>query len=394
MSGGTRRPAARDEGLVQAFGIDVPTRVRFGHGSRRAVGTVAAAYGQRTVLVTGASFAANPAAADVLTALGEAGVTIAEHVTVQGEPDDPGVLALVRRLEAVAPDSITAVGGGSPLDLAKAAALRPSPERLAALLAGERTEMPGIPVIALPTTAGSGAEVSHAAIILDRGAGRKRGVRGRGVAAREALVDPELMVGAPPRVAAAAGFDAIAHAVETSASRAASPFVLALGGAALPRLFDAVPRLVGNPAGADPWSDAAYAAMLMGINLANSTTCLPHRLQYPVGAATGTAHALGVAALFPAWLERTVAIAPASLARLARAAGLVADGDADAAAAAMLAEMIAAHLDATGMRLRLSDLGVRAADLDDLVSAVEGSVANDPGPSTTADLRDLYAASL
>lgn len=382
--------------LVQAFGIDLPTRVRFGPGSRRAVGTVAAAYGPRTVLVTGTSFAANPAAADVLTALAEAGVTVAGHVTVHGEPDDPGVLALVRRLDTAETDCIVAVGGGSPLDLAKAAAIRPSAERLAALLAGERTEMPGLPVIALPTTARSGAEVSHAAIILDRGAGRKRGVRGRGVAAREALVDPELMVGAPPRVAAAAGFDAIAHAVETSASRAASPFVLALAGAALPRLLGAVPQVVADLHDPGPWSDASYAAMLMGVNLANSTTCLPHRLQYPVGAATGTAHAMGVAALFPAWLERTVLVAPASLARLARAARLVTDAedDDDTTAAATLAQRIGEHLDATGMRHRLSDLGVRATDLDDLVAAVEGSVANDPGFSETADLRHLYAASL
>jgi alcohol dehydrogenase class IV len=190
VTGSASPPTDRDGGLVTTFAIDLPTRVRFGQGSRHAVGSTAAAYGPRIVLVTGASFAANPAAADVLSALAEAGVTVADHVTVHGEPDDGGVLALVRRLDAAETDSIVAVGGGSPLDLAKAAAIRPSPERLAALLAGERTEMPGMPVIALPTTAGSGAEVSHAAIILDRAAGRKRGLRGRGVAAREALVDP------------------------------------------------------------------------------------------------------------------------------------------------------------------------------------------------------------
>jgi alcohol dehydrogenase class IV len=394
VTGSASPPTDRDGGLVTTFAIDLPTRVRFGQGSRHAVGSTAAAYGPRIVLVTGASFAANPAAADVLSALAEAGVTVADHVTVHGEPDDGGVLALVRRLDAAETDSIVAVGGGSPLDLAMAAAIRPSPERLAALLAGERTEMPGLPVIALPTTAGSGAEVSHAAIILDRVAGRKRGVRGRGVAAREALVDPELMVGAPPEVVAAAGFDAIAHAVETSASRAAGPFVLALAGTALPRLLAAVPRLVADPLMTGPWSDASYAAMLMGINLANSTTCLPHRLQYPVGAATGTAHAMGVAALFPAWLQRTVDVAPTSLARLTRAMGLAAADDDDTAAAVALVERLTVHLDGTGMRLRLSDLGVRAADLDDLVAAVEGSVANDPGPSATADLRELYAASL
>lgn len=393
MTGGSGSMDSSD-GLVRAFGIDLPTRIRFGVGVRGQVGAIAAAYGARTVLVTGTSFAGNPGGEDVLRSLAAAGVEVADQVTVHGEPDGDGVSALVRRLDAAEASSVVAVGGGSALDLAKGAALCPSPERLAALLGGERTEVGGLPVIALPTTAGSGAECSHAAIILDRSADRKRGIRGRGVAARDALVDPELMVGAPPEVSAAAGFDAIAHAVETSASRAASPFVVELAGAALPRLLDAIPRLVGAPGVLEPWSDAAYAAMLMGINLANSSTCLPHRLQYPVGARTGTAHALGVAALMPAWLARTTDAAPHALARLARAAGLADKHDDDATAAAALAARVRQHLEATAMDQRLRDLGVGRDDIDDLVAAVEGSVANDPGPSGPADLRDLYLASL
>ncbi len=283
------------------LGDDLPTRIRFGLGARSQVGAVAAEVGARTLVVSGSSFHASPAALSILDHLAAAGVTVVEHVVVAGEPDDIGVLALNERLDATTPDSIVAVGGGSPLDLAKAAAQRPSPAQLAAFLGGERTETPGLPVIALPTTAGSGAEVSHAAIILDRGAGRKRGVRGRGVAAHDAIVDPELMMGAPPAVTANAGFDAIAHAVETAASRVASDTVIALSGEALPRLLAAVPELVARRhPGETAWSDAALAATLMGANLARSTTCLPHRLQYPVGARTGTAHAAGVAALFPA----------------------------------------------------------------------------------------------
>jgi alcohol dehydrogenase class IV len=380
---------------VESLGDELPTRVRFGAGVRREVGRVAAGYGDRVVLVSGSSFAGNPATGDILEGLAAAGVTVVDHVTVSGEPDDATVRALVERLVAADPASIVAVGGGSPLDLAKAAAGRPDPERLAVLLGGERTEEPGLPVIALPTTAGTGAETSFAAIILDRAAGRKRGVRGRGVAARNALVDPELMTGAPSATIAAAGFDAIAHAIETAASRAATDPVVARSALALPVLLDAVPRLLAGPRDpAAPWAPAAAAATLMGANLATSTTCLPHRLQYPVGARTGTAHAAGVAALFPAWLARLVALAPAPLARLARDAGLVAGDTADPAAANALTDRVLAHLDATGMRRGLRDLGIRTEDLDDLVGAVEGSVANDPGPSTTADLRDLYAASL
>lgn len=381
-------------GTPVAFSFTLPTRIRFGRGVRASVGAVAAGAGPRTVLVTGGSFERNPAAADVRAALAEAGVEIVDHALATGEPDDRAVLDLVRRLDEAGAESVVAVGGGSVIDLAKAAALRPTADRLDALLGGERVETGGLPVIALPTTAGSGAEVSHAAIVFHRASGRKRGVRGPGVAARDALVDPDLMVGAPPAVIAGSGFDAIAHAVETSASRAASDLVIHLAGTALPRLLESVPSAYRSPDGVGALTDAAYAATLMGVNLANSTTCLPHRLQYPVGARTRSSHAMGVAALMPAWLERTRAVAPDALGRLARVAGLVdAESPPDAAAAALEARILA-HLDATGMRVRLRDLGVAANDIDGLLEAVEGTLANDPGPTEAADLRALYAASL
>ncbi len=177
-----------------------------------------------------------------------------------------------------------------------------------------------------------------------------------GVAARDAIVDPELMRGAPAPVVAAAGFDAIAHAVETSASRAATEPVIERGGAALRSLLDAVPRAVRAAVpramqDADAMGAAAYAALLMGVNLATSTTCLPHRLQYPVGARTGTGHAQGVAALMPAWLARTRAAAPDSLARLAVAAGLAPASATPDEAAHALVDRVIAHLDATGMTI-------------------------------------------
>ena len=389
-------PAGAVAGLLAALPADLSTSVRFGNGVRRDVGRVAAGYGDRVDRRAAAGRSTMTAAGrDVLDALADAGVAVVDHVTVSGEPDDVGVRALVERLDATTPDAIVAIGGGSPLDLAKAASVRPSPERLATLLAGERTEVGGLPVIALPTTAGTGAETSYAAIILDRSAGRKRGVRGAGVACRDALVDPELMATAPPAVIATAGFDAIAHAVETSASRAADAATVERAGLALRALLEAIPALLADPHGAaGPRAEAAAAATLMGVNLARSTTCLPHRLQYPVGARTGTAHAAGVAALFPAWLARTVEAAPAPLAALARASGLAAAGDDDPSAARTLADRLVAHLEATGLRHGLRDLGIEPDDVDDLVAAVEGSVANDPGPSAPEDLRALYVASL
>ena len=382
--------------IARPFTLALPTRLVFGPGVAASVGREAAAFGRRVALVTGTSFGANPGAAGIEGWLAEGGAAVVARVASSGEPHDEAVRAAAAQLAAAEPDVIVAVGGGSVLDLAKAAAaVAEEPGRLPAFLAGERLEVPArLPVIALPTTAGSGAEMSHAAIVLDRGAGRKRGIRGPGVAARVALVDPELSRSAGPDVTASAGFDAIAHAVETATSRAAGPLNLALAGEALGRLLVHVPRAYATPDDLEARTECAYAAALMGINLATSTTCLPHRLQYPLGALTGTGHAQGVAALFPAWLARTVEAAAGALARLAIAAGLATPGTADDAAARTLAVRIGDHLRATGMWRGIGDLGVGEPDIPDLVAAVEGTLTNDPGPVGPDDLAALYRASL
>jgi alcohol dehydrogenase class IV len=330
----------------------------------------------------------------VRDALDAAGVVTVVEIVAAGEPDDAAVLAAAERLGDAGADVVIAIGGGSALDLAKAAALRPDPSELSSYLAGRRVEDAiGIPVVALPTSAGSGAEVSHGAIVLDRAARRKRAIRGPGVAARVAIVDPDLSRSAGAAITAAAGFDALAHAVETAASRVANDGVVDRSARSLDALLRGLPRRIADPDDEQAGIEIARAALEMGVNLAMSTTCLPHRLQYPVGALTGTGHAAGVAAILPAWLQRTADVAPVALAELARRAGLTADID-DRRAAWTLVRTVGDHLAATGMTVTLAELGVRPADLPDLVAAVEGTLANDPGPVGPEDIRLLYLVSL
>jgi alcohol dehydrogenase class IV len=385
--------------LAEPFSVELPTTIRFGPGVRSEAGRAAAELGQRVAMLVGQSYDANPARADVDRSIADAGLSAVDRMVVHGEPDDRAVVAVAQRLAGSRVDVVVAVGGGSVIDLAKAAAVVAAAgggeASLRALLGGRRVEIGVDPrVVALPTTAGSGAEASHGAIVLDRQSGRKRGIRGPGVAARVALVDPELGASAPRDVTATSGFDAMAHAIETSVSRKATPFTELLAADALRRLLASVPAACDRPGDAVARSEAAYAAMLMGINLALSTTCLPHRLQYPVGALTGTAHARGVAALFPAWLARTLEIAPDRLARLAVAAGLSDERDAPERAAGALVTAVEGHLAGTGMRAGLGSLGVTADDIPALVAAVEGTLTNDPGPVGPDDLAALYRASL
>jgi alcohol dehydrogenase class IV len=380
---------------VEPFSFAVDTEIRFGIGVRRELGSTAAAFGKRAILVTGGhSLDMRGHWQEVVSILEADAIDIVERLRATGEPDDSDVAISAERVRHADADVIIAIGGGSAIDLAKAIGVVAAGTNLISALEGAVVRQPGIPVVALPTTAGSGAEASRAAIVLHRSAARKRGIRGRGVAPRMALVDPELMVGAGSTVTASAGMDALAHAVETAASRAASPLTILLAGEALRRLLKAIPAALAEPDDVGPRASAGYASLLMGINLANSSTCLPHRLQYPVGAVTGTPHAHGVAALMPAWLSRTRWLAPEPLAALARSAGVASPNATASEAAAILERVVIEWMRRIRMRTSLSELGVNESQIDGLVAMAEGTLSNDPGPITPNDLANLYRESL
>jgi alcohol dehydrogenase class IV len=374
------------------FALD--TEIRFGPGRRSEVGSAVAAIGARVVLVTGQSFDAGPHGAEIRDSLAAAGVEVVDEIASHGEPDDAIVSNAAQRVRQALPMALVAVGGGSTIDLAKAAGIVAGGATLPELLLGEVVPAPvGPAVIALPTTAGTGAEVSRGAIVMDRRAERKRAIRGRGVAPRVAIVDPELTISTDRGITAAAGFDAAAHAIETVVSRASSPINLALAADALPRLLVSVPRAMRVPDDLAARSAAAYGALLMGVNLATSSTCLPHRLQYALASMVDTSHARGVAATMPAWLERTRLVAGERLDELATRAG-ISDPVAPGVAADRLIERITAWMDEIGMRVRLAELGLSADRVPDLVQRVEGTLENDPGPTTPGDLEALAVASL
>ncbi|MDQ3937773.1 MAG: iron-containing alcohol dehydrogenase [Chloroflexota bacterium] len=371
------------------FAFSLETEISFGVGVRSKVGEAARRFGQRVAVVAGEhAFLRSPFRAEIEAALRHSQVEIVVTCPSMGEPTLEETIATGAAIRLARAEVVVAVGGGSVLDLAKAAAIAALEGMdLGALAAGQRFDSTALPVIALPTTAGSGAEVSRGAIVLDEAAGNKRGIRGAGVAPRVALVDPQLVVSCPRSVSAMAGFDAVAHAVETSLSRAATPITQLLSVEALRHLLSEVPRSLDYPDDLRSRSSASYGALLMGINLANSTTCLPHRMQYPVGALTRTEHALGVAALTRAWLWRSLEFAPDRVARLAPAIGD------DVSDAASVVEAILNFMSTLDLRPRLRDLGVRRDQLGRLTEMVEGAVENDPGPSDRAAILELYEAS-
>jgi alcohol dehydrogenase class IV len=377
------------------FSFGMETDLTFGVGTRSEVGAVAARFGTRAALVVSRSgFGESPYRGEVEQSLRDADVQVVARVEPTGEPTVREAIDLAQQLRETRADVVVAIGGGSTIDLAKAAAVATVLDvDLHALAGGPRFDGTALPVVAVPTTAGAGAEVSRGAIVLDEVKGLKRGIRGRGVAPRAALVDPALMTSCGPRVTALAGFDAVAHAVETAVSRVSTPITRLLSVEALGQLLTALPAVVDRPDDVKARSASAYGATLMGINLANSSTCLPHRMQYPVGAMTRTQHAAGVAALMPAWLQRTTGLEERPLAVLAPVLARQADAAGPDDAGRAVADAVLALMDRLDLRPRLRDLGVRRDDLPRLAAMVEGTVENDPGPSDRGAILALYEES-
>lgn len=200
------------------------------------------------------------------------------------------------------PDSIIAIGGGSIIDSAKALSVsfqnitindlfykvRPLPESSTHL-------------IAIPTTAGTGAELSYGAILYDDEKNIKGGIRGETIQPNVVFIDANLYKTAPKKLIAEVGFDCLTHAIETYISLKSNPITQYQSVAAIKTVFNFLPMAVNKDINA--LRNMAIASSKMGINLAFSSTCLPHRIQYVVGPLTQTSHAQGLIALYKGWVK-------------------------------------------------------------------------------------------
>ncbi|MBF4619275.1 iron-containing alcohol dehydrogenase [Clavibacter sp. VKM Ac-2873] len=345
--------------------IRLDTRIVLGDGGLDDLGALAAGFGTRAVLVTGRhAMRRSGVTARAVASLRRAGVDVTVADIVPPEPRVRDAESVLRVVEDARADVIIGIGGGSVLDVAKACGVAAGGGGVARLV-GAAVER-RIPVIAVPTTAGSGAEVTTGALLGDDHGGGKVAIRGDAVRPRIALVDPELLAGVDDRTAAATGFDAVAHGIEGLVARRRSPVSDVFATTALQRM---AAELELSPDRRDRHR-LAEAALFGGLSVATASTGFPHRLQQAMGAVgIELPHGAGLALLYPAWIQHLGALAPDALRRTDDALG----------GAGATAETVDRLRDGLDLRLRLRDTGVSADDLPRLVAAVTGSVENDPG---------------
>jgi alcohol dehydrogenase len=292
-----------------------PDEVLFGRGMAGALGGVAARHGARVLVITDPVIGATAGYATARDSLRSAGLEIEEFGDAAVDVPMSVIEAAADRGRAVRPDVVVAVGGGSAIDLAKVTALllaHPGP--LSRYYGEHQVPGPILPLIALPTTAGTGSEVTPVSVIGDTELGMKVGISSPYLIPRTAICDPLLTVSCPPGVTAHSGIDALSHAVEAFIAIRRTPDWevplqrVAVGknamsdGFALTAVREigaSLERAVADGEDVDARAGMLYASLCAGLSFANAGVSAAHALQFALGAATGTPHGLGTGMMLP-----------------------------------------------------------------------------------------------
>ena len=282
------------------FAFATATEIVFGAGARATIAGRAAALGSRVFVVTGRSSAPS---ADVIAALHANGMALLRW-PVDGEPTVAAAQAAVEAARQHRADVVIACGGGSAIDLGKAvAALLANPgdplDYLEVVGRGQALTERSVPFIAVPTTAGTGAEVTRNAVLRVAEAGQKVSLRSPLMLPALAVVDPELTLGLPPALTASTGMDALTQLIEPFVSVKANPLTDAICLEGLPRVARALPRAFHNGDDMDARTDMALGSLFGGLALANAALGAVHGFAAPIGGRFPAPHGAVCAALLP-----------------------------------------------------------------------------------------------
>jgi alcohol dehydrogenase class IV len=371
-----------------------PPRISFGNGCAPQCAEFFAQRGVRRVLLV-SSTPVLPALESVRAALRQANVDVVAAPPVDCEPTLRLFNQILAAARAAGIDGVLGAGGGSAIDVAKL---------VAALIAGPQTapEVFGInllrgralPLACVPTTAGTGAEVSPNAILLDEADELKKGVVSPHLVPDAAFVDPLLTVSVPPAVTAATGLDALTHCIEAYANKFAHPIVdtYALRGI---RLISAhLARAVRDGRDLEARAALALGSLYGGLCLGPVNTAAVHALSYPLGGRFHVAHGVSNAVLLPHVMRFNFPAAPRRYAEIATALG-VPPGGADLAMAEAGVAWLSQLSRDCGVPQTLAALNIPRAAIPGLAQSamqVTRLLKNNPRPLTEADAARIYEA--
>ncbi|MEZ2128150.1 MULTISPECIES: iron-containing alcohol dehydrogenase [unclassified Sinorhizobium] len=385
---------------MSLFGtMRTPRNLVFGAGQRGALPGYAGSLGRRALVVTDARLSADAYFLEIIDGLRAAGI---ETRVFDGTIAELPLECIAQGVEAgksFGADIVIGIGGGSCLDAAKVAALLLSHGGKASDFYGEfKVPGPVLPLILLPTTSGTGSEVTPVAVITDPDRAVKVGIASPHLICHTAICDPELTYSCPPGLTAVSGADALTHAIEayTTIRREPTPAIVhehvflgknALSDAyalmAISHISASLKRAYENGGDIEARERLMLGATAAGLAFGTAGTAAAHAVQYPVGAMTHTAHGAGVAVMMPYVMEFNRAYCEPGLAEIGQAMGLELAGKSSADRADATIDAVAALFASIGIQKSIADLGIVEAQLPQVAEQAMGSarlVKNNPRP--------------
>ncbi len=385
----------------------------FGRKATAKIGEIVRRLGARRVfLVTDSNLLNAGVVEPVQAPLSEAGVVVEIFSEGEPEPSLRAANAAIAAARQFRPDAVIGLGGGSNMDLAKISAVVLTHGGLPLDYAGD-DKIPGpvMPLVCVPTTAGTGAEMSAAAVLSDTVNQMKVGVLSNYLRPAAAIVDPLLTVSCPPKVTADSGIDALTHAIEAytavdnadfplpvgeqSVYQGRHPFGDMLAERAVRLIAAHLRRAVRDGGDLEAREGMALGATLAGMAFSNVGVALVHALEYPVGGATHCSHGAGNGLLLPYVMRYNAPARRAEFASLARLLGEDVAGLSDEQAAERAVVAVEALRSDIGIPTRLRDLGVNENQLRpfaDKALGIKRILRVNPRTPTLEDLEGILRA--
>lgn len=378
--------------------FDCATAILHGCGSRHQVGALAREFGsKRALIVTDSGVVGLGFVSHVTAALKQAGIEAVVFADVQPDPTKQNVLDGFQALKDNACDLVIALGGGSPIDTAKVIAVLPTNQADMTTFAGlHKIQHAGVPLIAIPTTAGTGSELTKVAVITDTDRDVKMMMLSAPLQPRAAIQDYELTLTMPPALTAAVGVDTFTHGLEAYVSKKANAMSDPLALSCMKLVAKYLRRAYADPNDHEAREGMMIAAGQGGMAFSNSSVCLVHGMSRPIGAVFHVPHGLSNAMLLPAVTKFSIGGALARYATAARTVGAATAEDTDELAARKLCDWLQElNEDLSIMRLsewKSTDAGrfhaLKAKMAQDALDS--GSPNNNPKVPTGEEIVALY----
>lgn len=378
----------------------IPPTIHTGEGAAIHAGEEIKHLGaQKVLLITDSYLASSGAIKSVFDSLNAAKVEVSVYDQVNTEPTLAHVDECLSLFKKSGSQAIVGCGGGSPMDVAKAVSvMAANPGKIQDYMGAGKINKEGPPIVAIPTTAGTGSEATIVTIITDTERDIKMLINSPWLLAKVAIVDPLLTLGMPKNITAATGLDALTHAIEAYVSIKAQPMTDMMALTAIKLIYQNLPVAWAEPDNIEARSKTLFGALLAGISFSNSSVALVHGMSRPVGAVFHVPHGVSNAALLGVVTKFSLSGAYKRYADIAMTMGVPDKGSLEEIAieGARKVSALIKQLEIP----TLSQLGVSREKLDPVVNKmaedalISGSPGNNPRLATKEEIVKLYYEAL